>query len=150
MECTKGKRMRITDVRVKLVPPTSQDRLAAYCSMTLDGAFVVRDIKVIDGPRGLFVAMPSTKLTDSCPSCRFRNHLRAKFCGGCGRQLDPERAIPPNGERVKLFSDVAHPINAATRLAVQDALIVAYRAELTRSKMPDYIPAADVPEDVDR
>ena len=52
--------MRVTEVRVKL-NMHSQDRLRGFCSITLDGCFVVRDIKIIEGPGGLFVAMPSRK-----------------------------------------------------------------------------------------
>ena len=50
--------MEFTEVRVKLVA-NKDDRLKGFCSMTLDNDFVVRDIKVIEGTNGLFVAMPS-------------------------------------------------------------------------------------------
>ncbi len=60
--------MNITEIRVKLVGGNAE-RLRAFCSMTLDGDFVIRDLKVIDGTNGPFVAMPSRKLTDRCPKC---------------------------------------------------------------------------------
>ena len=60
--------MKVTNVTVKL-SPQSGDRLKAFCTMTLDGEFVVRDLKIIEGTSGLFVAMPSRKLTDHCPKC---------------------------------------------------------------------------------
>ena len=50
--------MHITEVRIKLTEDT-QERLLAFCSMTLDGCFVVRDLKIIQGGKGPFVAMPS-------------------------------------------------------------------------------------------
>jgi stage V sporulation protein G len=53
--------MKITEVKVF---PVNEDRLKAYVSITLDNAFVVRDLKVIQGPSGLFVAMPSKKRKD--------------------------------------------------------------------------------------
>ena len=53
--------MKITEVKVF---PVSEERLKAYVSITLDGAFVVRDLKVIQGHTGLFVAMPSKKRKD--------------------------------------------------------------------------------------
>ena len=53
--------MEITDVRVFLV---NEDKLKAYVAITLDGCFVVRDVKVIQGQEGLFVAMPSKKQRD--------------------------------------------------------------------------------------
>jgi stage V sporulation protein G len=53
--------MKITEVKVF---PVNEDRLKAYISITIDGCFVVRDLKIIQGPSGLFVAMPSKKRKD--------------------------------------------------------------------------------------
>lgn len=53
--------MKITDVKVF---PVNEDRLKAYVSLTFEACFVVRDIKIIQGPSGLFVAMPSKKRKD--------------------------------------------------------------------------------------
>lgn len=53
--------MNITEVKVF---PVNEDRLKAYVSITIDGAFVVRDLKIIQGTVGLFVAMPSKKRKD--------------------------------------------------------------------------------------
>ena len=50
--------MVITEVRIKLVEENNE-RLMAFCSVTLDNAFVIRDLKIIEGTKGLFVAMPS-------------------------------------------------------------------------------------------
>src|SRR6185295_11776896 len=61
--------MKVTDVAIQLAPQ-GQDRLRGFCCITLDGCFVVRDIKIINGPNGLFVAMPSRKIMASCPGCR--------------------------------------------------------------------------------
>ncbi|NIO41765.1 MAG: stage V sporulation protein G, partial [Burkholderiales bacterium] len=56
----------------------SEDRLRAFCSITFDDCFVVRDLKIIEGNSGPFVAMPSRKLTSHCPECGSKNHLRAR------------------------------------------------------------------------
>jgi stage V sporulation protein G len=53
--------MDITEVRVY---PVEEDKLRAYVTITLDGCFVVRDLKVIQGVTGLFVAMPARKRKD--------------------------------------------------------------------------------------
>jgi stage V sporulation protein G len=53
--------MKITEVKVFAV---NEDRLKAYVSITIDNAFVVRDLKIIQGTSGLFVAMPSKKRKD--------------------------------------------------------------------------------------
>lgn len=54
--------MDITDVRVYL--KDGGGTLKAFASVTLDGEFAVRDLKVVDGKKGLFVSMPSRKRTD--------------------------------------------------------------------------------------
>lgn len=54
--------MKITDVRVRKV--TKEGKMKAIVSITLDDEFVVHDIKVIEGEKGLFIAMPSRKSTD--------------------------------------------------------------------------------------
>ena len=53
--------MKITEVKVF---PVNEDRLKAYVTITFDDAFVVRDLKIIKGHDGLFVAMPSKKRKD--------------------------------------------------------------------------------------
>lgn len=53
--------MEITEVKVF---PVNEDRLKAYVSITIDGCFVIRDLKIIEGTNGLFVAMPSKKRKD--------------------------------------------------------------------------------------
>jgi stage V sporulation protein G len=53
--------MDITEVKVF---PVNEDRLKAYVTITLDNCFVVRDLKIINGNNGLFVAMPSKKRKD--------------------------------------------------------------------------------------
>lgn len=54
--------MQITDVRVRKV--AKEGKMKAVVSITLDHAFVVHDIKVIEGDKGLFIAMPSRKSSD--------------------------------------------------------------------------------------
>ena len=54
--------MQITDVRVRKV--AKEGKLKAVVSITMDEEFVVHDIKVIEGEKGLFIAMPSKKAVD--------------------------------------------------------------------------------------
>ena len=54
--------MQITDVRARRV--AKEGKLKAVVSVTMDGEFVVHDIKVIEGEKGLFIAMPSKKAVD--------------------------------------------------------------------------------------
>ena len=80
--------MKITDVRVRKI--SKESKMRAIVSITIDDEFVVHDIKVIEGEKGLFIAMPSKKATD--------------------------------GE----YRDIAHPINSATRDAIQKIILEAY------------------------
>ena len=54
--------MKITDVRIRKVEKNS--KMKAVVSITIDGEFVIHDIKIIDGEMGLFIAMPSRKSND--------------------------------------------------------------------------------------
>jgi stage V sporulation protein G len=130
----------ITEVRIKLMEDNNEnERLQAFCSVTFDDAFVVRDLKIIEGTKGSFVAMPSRKLTDRCGSCGCKNHLRARFCNQCGAKLDEDRATRDADGRVKLHADIAHPINSACREVIQSAVLKAFHAEKERSKQPGYV-----------
>ncbi len=129
--------MEITEVRIKLVEDNNE-RLQAFCSVTFDDAFVVRDLKIIEGSKGSFVAMPSRKLTDRCP-CGCKNHLRARYCNQCGKKLDENRALRAADGRAKLHADIAHPINSACREVIQTAVLKSYHEERERSKQPGYV-----------
>ena len=130
--------MVITEVRIKLVEENNE-RLQAFCSVTFDNAFVVRDLKIIEGTKGSFVAMPSRKLTDRCGHCGCKNHLRSRFCNQCGHKLDENRAMRDADGRAKLHADIAHPINSACREVIQTAVIKAYQDERVKAKAPGYV-----------
>jgi stage V sporulation protein G len=53
--------MEVTEVKIF---PVQEDRLKAYAAITFDNCFIIRDLKVINGNNGLFVAMPSKKRKD--------------------------------------------------------------------------------------
>lgn len=130
--------MEITEIRIKLMNDPNE-RLQAFCSLTFDGSFVVRDLKIIQGTKGSFVAMPSRKLTDHCPRCSAKNHLRAQFCNECGVRLHQDRAMKSEDGRAKLYADIAHPINSDCRETIQEQVLIAYVSELERSKLPGYV-----------
>ena len=130
----------ITEVRIKLMEGGNEnERLQAFCSVTFDDAFVIRDLKIIEGTKGSFVAMPSRKLTDHCGQCGCKNHLRARFCNQCGGRLDETRANRDADGRVKLHADIAHPINSACREVIQSAVLKAFHEEKDRSRQPGYV-----------
>ncbi len=134
-------RFQVTEVRVKLTEDP-RNKLKAYASVTIDDAFVVRDLKIIDGNKGPFVAMPSRKLADHCKQCHHTNHMRAAYCNQCGGKLDPERAPRDGRGRARLHADLAHPINSQTRIELHKAVVRAYLEEVeTQQKAgADYQP----------
>ena len=130
--------MEITEVRVKLMDEPGE-RLKAFCSITFDQCFVVRDLKIIEGTSGPFVAMPSRKLTSHCPQCGAKNHLRAGHCNQCGGRLADDRAPKDEDGRAKLYADIAHPINSSCREMIQERVLEEYNLELDRAQEPGYV-----------
>jgi len=132
--------MEITEVRVTLCEPpvgatgsegrAGAKRLRAYATLTFDQCFVVRNIKIIDGKTGLFVAMPSRKPKVACGRCGFKNDAGGRFCTQCGAaQLTLSRAEGPAVEAAEGHRDIAHPITADFRQYLQQKILEAYEAE---------------------
>ncbi|MBU2541803.1 MAG: septation protein SpoVG family protein [Candidatus Omnitrophica bacterium] len=129
--------MEITETRIFL-KESPDKKLKAYATVTFDNAFVVRNIKVIEGNSGLFIAMPSRKIKYLCPKCSFRNEARAKFCNQCGGQVpDVSRAQSPQARTESEHRDIAHPITQSFREYLQKKVLDAY--ELERSKGPSVV-----------
>lgn len=137
--------MDITEVRVFPVE-TGEKKLKAYATVTFDNVFVVRNLKVIEGRKGLFVAMPSRKLQETCPRCKARNAVRSRFCNSCGTKLEsgqrpapaaplhtPEMGDPGDAEqRQSEHRDIAHPITQEFRDYLQSKVVEAYDSEKGR------------------
>lgn len=126
--------MEITEVRV-ILKDSPDKKLKAYATVTFDNAFVVRNIKVIEGTSGLFIAMPSRKIKQPCAKCGFKNELRSKYCNQCGTQLP--LTIRPVGQEVQgsaqlEHKDIAHPITQSFRELLQKKVLEAYEQEKTK------------------
>ncbi len=124
--------MEITEVRVFL-KDSPDKKLKAYVTVTFDNAFVVRNIKVIEGTSGLFIAMPSRKIKQPCPKCGFKNELRSKYCNQCAGQLPI--APPSTGQEPSAqleHKDIAHPITQSFREHLQKRILEAYEQEKTK------------------
>jgi stage V sporulation protein G len=122
--------MEITEVRI-ILKDSPDKKLKAYATVTFDNAFVVRNIKVIEGNTGLFIAMPSRKVKHPCPKCSFKNELRSKYCNQCGTQL-PQTTRPIEQEVESAQSehkDIAHPITQSFREYLQKKILSAYEQE---------------------
>ncbi|GIW95863.1 MAG: hypothetical protein KatS3mg110_3904 [Pirellulaceae bacterium] len=134
--------MEITEVRIKLMESTD-DRLQAFCSITFDNCFVVRDLKIILGDNGPFVAMPSRKLTFHCPECGQKNPLKACYCNQCGTALQSPPVPRDADGRPRLYADIAHPINAECREMIQRRVIEEFENEKIRARQPGYVSRYD-------
>ena len=124
--------MKITEVRI--FPKEGSDKkLRAFATLTFDDCFVVRDIKIIEGNKGFFVAMPSRRVKEPCPKCHHRNVIRSHYCNQCGASLpslshEADRESDPE-LRQSEHKDVAHPITAECREMIQNATLEAYQKE---------------------
>jgi stage V sporulation protein G len=131
--------MEITEVRI-FPKEGVNNKLRAYATITIDNVFVVRNIKIIEGKSGLFIAMPSRKIKEPCPKCGHKNAIRSKFCNECGSQLPLHtQIVSPNPEaehdmRQAEHKDIAHPITVQAREYIQKKILDAYEAEKGKPK----------------
>ena len=122
--------MKITEVRV-YKKDDHDKKLRAFATITFEGCFVVRDIKIIEGSKGLFVAMPSRKIKEECPKCRQRVTIGSRYCCQCGAKMHEQEhhvAREPNDKQSE-YRDIAHPITADFRDCIQKAILTAYEEQ---------------------
>lgn len=124
--------MEITEIRVFL--KEGQDKkLKGYTTVTFDNVLVIRNIKVIQGADGLFIAMPSRKLKAACLKCHFKNEIGSRFCNKCGASLPMEQQPESDDEHhdsKTQHRDVAHPITKEFREYLQSKILEAYHKEV--------------------
>jgi stage V sporulation protein G len=128
-ETKEEKYMEITEVKV-ILKEGPDKKLKAYATITIDNSFVVRNVKIISGNKGLFVAMPSRKMREACPKCHYKNAIRSKFCNQCGASLpmyNPRETSPD--ARQSEHRDIAHPITLECREYIQKKVLEAYEVE---------------------
>ncbi len=124
--------MEITEVKIRR-RNIGEGKLKAYVSITIDNAFVVRDLRIIDGKKGLFVAMPSMKVSILCPQCKKKNPFGSKFCNQCGASLEGV-TLPAGPDGVpETHRDIAHPITTDSREYIQQKVLDAYHADMAQS-----------------
>lgn len=138
--------MEITEVRVFL-RESGDKKLKAYATVTFDNCFVVREVKVIEGNKGLFVAMPSRRVRESCSKCGQGNPVRSKFCAHCGGTLvvAPRSIEDAAQARQSEHRDIAHPINPEFREYLQTKVLNIYEEEKARGGGGTRTPAAPAP-----
>ncbi|NOZ64839.1 MAG: hypothetical protein GXO71_07980 [Caldiserica bacterium] len=121
--------MEITDVRVRLAS-RKRDKVKAFASVTFDSCFVVRNIRLIEGNNGLFLAMPSEEARKSCPQCTSRIPWSSRFCPRCGAHLGDNAVVTSAKQGSR---DLAHPINQETREYITSKVIEAYNEILAEA-----------------
>jgi stage V sporulation protein G len=114
--------MEITEVRINR-RTQGEAKLKGYAAVTFDDAFVVRDLKIIEGKKGLFVAMPSQKIYEPCIYCKKKNPARSRFCNECG-----QKQIQKEGGKKEIHRDIAHPVSSEMRNYLQKVIIDAFYA----------------------
>lgn len=138
--------MEITEVRVFL-KDSPDKKLKAYATVTFDNAFVVRNIKVIEGSTGLFIAMPSRKVKYPCNKCGFKNETRSKYCNQCGVQIPVVvRPLTPemfNGAQTE-HKDIAHPITQSFREMLQKKVLSSFELEKAKGPRASMVSEADI------
>ncbi len=131
--------MEITETRISPINKPNS-RLRAYASVTFDNSFVIREIRIIEGKNGLFIAMPSRKMQKPCPRCGFKNPVTNKFCGQCGAEIKSteQKNLKTGPQQHK---DLAHPINTQFRDYLQKRILEAYGQQKGTTTTGKEIPA---------
>jgi len=127
--------MDITEVRISLRPDGGSRKLKAYATVTFDSCFVVRDMRIIEGKKGLFVAMPSRKVRVACTSCGHRNPTRSRYCNECGSDISSVATPVPEEGSEPEHRDVAHPIKQEMRSYLEREVLSAYDNEMKAVKV---------------
>src|SRR3989338_3300606 len=128
--------MEITEVKIFL-KESADKKLKAFATVAFDNVFVVRNVKIIEGSKGLFVAMPSRKMKEACPKCGFKNTIRSRFCNQCGAAIESSPQPQPvvrtddgsKSVRQSEHRDIAHPITSEFRDYIQKTVIETYEKE---------------------
>ena len=71
--------------------------------------------------------------------CSSKNPLKAGFCNACGNKIQSQYLPRDEDGRVRLYADIAHPINTDCRELIQDRVLAEYEAELVRAQEPGYV-----------
>ena len=127
--------MEITQVKVF---PVEEERLKAYVSIVLDDCFLVSDLKVIQGPNGVFVsASDDVPFQDQCLSMTSNAKANIKIIDGNNGLFV---SMPSKRRKNGTFRDIAHPLNRETRERMEKKILSEYekiRTEPTAPRIED-------------
>lgn len=131
--------MNITDISIKLSDeaigaieenrdPLKETGLLAYCTMVVDSEFVINDMKVINGYKGVFIAMPNRKITIRL-KCGHKNPIDVNYCSNCGKKTNLNSS-GDDDDATRKYVDIAHPISASCRQLIHNKIMEAFEKEL--------------------
>lgn len=129
--------MKVTDVQIRLMPG-SEETLRAVCSITFDGKSVVTPLRDIDGPHGLFVAMPASNRLQLCSACSRGFEVKAGFCPTCGWPVPRQDLRPANDPESRQYTVIAHPITPECREEIETAVLAPFDRELNAALQQDF------------
>ena len=119
--------MNITEVNVILAKDSG--KVAAYCSIVIDDAFVVHDIKLLHSSNTknpYFLSFPSRMLDKRCDECGKKNVLKASFCNYCGAKLKYVVNHSDNCLKDRPYADICNPITLEYRKQIEQLIIDRY------------------------
>lgn len=112
--------MNIT--RIEVVLSKRGERLLGFSTITLDGSFVIKDIRIIQGNGKIIIAMPDKQRATTCEHCDFKIRQRDNYCPRCGNKLSPIDVE---------YVDICHPIDSVCRAYIDTAILEQYKCVLT-------------------
>lgn len=130
--------MKISDIHIKLSDeiidsiknkqdPNKVTGLLAYCTIIIDAEFVINDLKIINGYKGIFIAMPNRKVATRW-KCGHKNPIDSTYCCQCGKKLGTQKTNSDDDQRK--FVDIAHPITAECRQLIHNNILEKFKSEL--------------------
>ena len=122
--------MEITSIRISKIK-SENSIVKAVVSVVFDTCFVVNNIKIIDGIRGLFIGMPSRKSRIECQMCKAKIDSGSIYCSECGKSV-PIKAGEYDSR--KDDRDIAHPITNDFREHVSQRILEEYNNDVSAYK----------------
>lgn len=118
--------MKITKINVKQVFK-EKSRLKAYVNVVLDDCLEIRNIRIIQGKKDLFVVMPNKENFRMCPFCGNKTSWKDQYCKSCGKELSV--MIPS----VK-FKDVVRPLTPDFARYFTSEILSAYKKHVVKDE----------------
>ncbi|MFH1422009.1 MAG: zinc ribbon domain-containing protein, partial [Planctomycetota bacterium] len=112
--------------QINVTPVERAGRLCAVCELVINRVFIIKEIKIISTKYGNIVRLPEKEVVMSCPYCKNRNHLRARFCNACGAKLtNGKKEKKINTPLSQFFYPVVFPMSVECREYISNVVLSA-------------------------